>query len=231
MHGNALAGKFVFVFCLGAALACLSSCSTIRSVLGPDSTPDKTPAVASWYGADFHGRPTASGEIFNMHANTCAHKEYPFGTRLKVTHLANNKTAECTVNDRGPFISGRDIDLSYAVAKEIGVIGPGTSRVFLEVTGRDNTYIRKVRVQGGERKGLFAIQAGAFTDSMNAERLKAALRLKYDNVYIEETVVKGTTFHRVRLGVFRNFGSAYSTAEQLGQEGYQPLIVKSDVRI
>jgi len=166
-----------------------------------------------------------------MHASTCAHKEYPFGTRLKVTHLSNNKTTECTVNDRGPFIAGRDIDLSYAVAKEIGVIGPGTSQVFLEVTGRDSSYIRKVKVQAVERKGLFAIQAGAFTEEVNAIRLKEALSLKYSNVSIGQAEIRGTVFHRVRIGNFRSFSKAYAVAEQLGQEGYQPIIVKADVKL
>src|ERR1700690_2008294 len=118
----------------------LASCSTTRKEVSPGISYERNYAVASWYGKDFHGRPTSSGEIFDMHAKTCAHKEYPFGTRLKVTHLANNKSTECVVNDRGPFIAGRDIDLSYAVAREIGVIGPETSRVLIEVNGRDESY-------------------------------------------------------------------------------------------
>lgn len=222
--------KIGVVISLCALFVILSSCSSARREVRED-LPLQSYAVASWYGADFHGRPTSSGERFNMHAYTCAHRRYPFGTRLKVTHLANNKTAECIVNDRGPFITGRDVDLSYAVAKEIGVIGPGTSRVFLEVTGRDTSYVRKVTVQTVERKGLFAIQAGAFAENVNALRLKAALSLKYDNVYVEEAMVKGTVYHRVRLGVYKNFGSAFSAAEQLGQEGYQPIIVRSDLKL
>ncbi|MBI5103094.1 MAG: septal ring lytic transglycosylase RlpA family protein [Nitrospirae bacterium] len=193
--------------------------------------PDKSYAVASWYGKDFHGRPTSSGEIYDMHANTCAHKAFPFGTKLKVTHLSNNKSVECIVNDRGPFIEGRDIDLSYAVAKEIGVVGPGISKVLLEVNGRDTSYIRKVRVQAADRKGVFSIQAGAFTESSNAIRLRDALNLKYENVYIQQAEVGGTMFHRVRIGNFRDFERALSLAEQLGQEGYRAVIVKADMRI
>lgn len=217
----------VVILCMSVILF---SCSSSRKEVRGD-LPLQSYAVASWYGADFHGRPTSSGEIFNMHANTCAHRQYPFGTRLKVTHLANNRTAECIVNDRGPFIAGRDVDLSYAIAKEIGVIGPGTSRVLLEVTGRDLTYIRKVKVQAAERIGLFAIQAGAFTEGANAIRLREALSLKYDNVSIEQAEIRGTVFHRVRIGNFRSFSRAYSVAEQLGQEGYQPIIVKPDLKL
>ncbi len=198
----------------------LASCSSVHTKTSPSSAYDKTNTVASWYGPKFHGRPTSSGEIFNMYAMTCAHKEYPFGTRLKVTNIENNRSAECVVNDRGPFVEGRDIDLSYAVAKEIGVIGPGISRVMLETNGRDNSYIRPVKVQTSEMTGLFAIQVGAFTESINAIQLKVALRLKYANVYIQETEIKGMTYYRVRVGNYENYNTALSVAEQLGQEGY-----------
>ena len=153
-------------------IAFLASCSSVRIRTSTSPVYEKTNTVASWYGPKFHGRPTSSGEIFNMYAMTCAHKEYPFGTRLKVTNIENNRSAECVVNDRGPFVEGRDIDLSYAVAKEIGVIGPGISRVMLETNGRDNSYIRPVKVQTSEMKGPFAIQVGAFTESINAIQIE-----------------------------------------------------------
>ncbi len=208
-------------------IAGLCACSTSRQEVAPESAY----IVASWYGPDFHGRPTSSGEIFNMYSMTCAHKAYPFGTRLKVTNTANNKTTECVVNDRGPFVEGRDLDLSYAAAREIGVIGPGTGRVFVEVNGRDYSYVRKVRVQSSGRSGPFAIQVGSFSDSINAIRLKKALNLKYENVYIQEADVKGSTFYRVRVGNFDALSGALSTAEQLGQEGYPALVVKADLEI
>lgn len=209
----------------------LFSCSTVHHEVHPKISDEKTFAVASWYGQDFHGRPTSSGEIFNMHSNTCAHKEYPFGTRLKVTNVSNKKTVECVVNDRGPFVEGRDVDLSYAAAKEIGLIWPGTSKVFLEVNGRDDSYIKKARVQTSERTGPFAIQMGSFTESINAVRLKRSLNLKFSNVYIQEVEIKGTTFYRVRIGNFDNFNSTVSIADQLGQEGYQTIVMKADVKI
>ena len=166
-----------------------------------------------------------------MYAMTCAHKEYPFGTRLKVTNLENNRSAECVVNDRGPFVEGRDIDLSYAVAKEIGIIGPGVSRVMLETNGRDDSYIRAVKVQTSEMKGPFAIQVGAFTESINAIQLKVALRLKYTSVYVQETEANGETYYRVRVGNYRDYNTALSVAEQLGQEGYPALLLRADVKI
>jgi rare lipoprotein A len=80
----------------------LSSCAPARY----ESYPRVTYAVASWYGPDFHGRPTTSGELFDMNALTCAHREYPFGTKLKVMNVSNDRTVNCLVNDRGPFIGG-----------------------------------------------------------------------------------------------------------------------------
>ncbi|MDH4233330.1 MAG: septal ring lytic transglycosylase RlpA family protein [Nitrospirota bacterium] len=192
---------------------------------------ERTYAVASWYGPKFHGRPTSSGEIFNMYATTCAHKEYPFGTLVKVTNTENDLSAECVVNDRGPFVEGRDIDLSFATAKEIGMIGAGTARVLLEVNGRDKSYVRSVAVRTSAKTGPFAIQVGAFTEGINAIQLKVALELKYSNVYIQEIDVKGTTYYRVRVGNYDDYSNAHSIAEQLGQEGYQALLMKADLSI
>ena len=208
-----------------------ASCSSVHTRAHPGPAYDKTYAVASWYGPQFHGRPTSSGEIFNMYAMTCAHKEYPFGTRVQVTNILNNRSAECIVNDRGPFVEGRDIDLSYAMAKEVELIGIGTGKVLLEIKGRESSYIRQVKVQTSEKTGLFAIQVGAFTDSINAIQLKVALKLKYPNVYIQEAEVKDTTYYRVRIGNYGDYKSAIAVAEQLGQEGYQALLLKADVKI
>lgn len=89
--------------------------------------------MASWYGRPFHGRPTSSGEIYDMHDLTAAHNRLPLGTVVKVSNLENKKTVVVTINDRGPFRRGRIIDLSYAAAKAIGMIGTGSARVKIEV--------------------------------------------------------------------------------------------------
>ena len=88
---------------------------------------------ASWYGGKFHGRPTASGEIYDMDDMTAAHKKLPFGTRVEVTNLDNGKSVEVTINDRGPYKRGRLIDLSKGAAKRIGMLVAGTARVSLKV--------------------------------------------------------------------------------------------------
>ena len=102
-------------------------------------------AVASWYGPEFHGRQTASGETFNMHGFTCAHKRYPFGSWLKITNLLNDKTTFCVVNDRGPFRAVRDLDLSYAAAKVLDMITLGQCMVKIEFLGMDNEYMKAVK--------------------------------------------------------------------------------------
>ena len=88
--------------------------------------------LASWYGEDFHGKPTAMGEPYNMYAMTAAHKTLPLPTRVRVTNLETGRSAELRVNDRGPFVKGRVIDLSYSAARELGVVRRGTARVRIE---------------------------------------------------------------------------------------------------
>ena len=88
---------------------------------------------ASWYGAQHHGRETASGVVFDMHQLTAAHRTLPFGTRVRVTNLLNGRVVEVLINDRGPVIAGRMIDLSYAAARAIGAVGAGVFPVSLEV--------------------------------------------------------------------------------------------------
>ena len=88
--------------------------------------------VASWYGPKYHGRHTASGEVFDMHGLSAAHKTLPFGTRLRVTNVGTDQSVVVEVNDRGPFIAGRDLDLSYGAALEIGMVEQGVARVKIE---------------------------------------------------------------------------------------------------
>lgn len=89
--------------------------------------------VASWYGKKFHGRKTASGEKYNQNAMTAAHKTLPFGTRVRVTNLENKKSVSVVVNDRGPFVKGRIIDVSRAAAKKLGMVNSGIARVCIKV--------------------------------------------------------------------------------------------------
>ena len=118
--------KGVFILCL--ALLVVGCSGGHKQAHTPRSLNGFT-GVASWYGPGFQGRRTASGERFNMHKFTCAHKSLPFGTELEVTHLSNGKSVAVRVNDRGPFVRGRVLDLSYAAAQKIGLVGSGHAPV------------------------------------------------------------------------------------------------------
>lgn len=206
------------------AVCLIASCSTFRYETRPGTT-----AVASWYGTEFQGRPTASGERFDMHGMTCAHKELPFGTILRVTLISTGKSVKCTVNDRGPFIAGRDLDLSYGAAKTIGLTGPGTGTVRLEYLGRNTAYIKEVKY--ASENGPYTIQVGAFREQANAQHIKSGLDLKYKTVHITETTLNNVIFYRVRIGKFQKKKTAYGLAKTLAQEGYSPLIMHHDEHI
>jgi rare lipoprotein A len=93
--------------------------------------------IASYYGEKYHGRQTANGEIFNMHELTAAHPKLKFGTKVKVTHLANQRSVTVRINDRGPFVQGRVIDLSQAAATELQMVRAGLAEVKIEIVTAD----------------------------------------------------------------------------------------------
>jgi rare lipoprotein A len=121
----------------GPALVKSPPPATTRPEAAPRPNPEKWPAettgIASWYGKAHHGRPTASGEIYDMHALTAAHRSLPLGTRVLVTNVKNDRSVEVRINDRGPYIPGRIIDLSYAAARELRAIADGIVRVKLRI--------------------------------------------------------------------------------------------------
>jgi len=209
-----------WVFVLSSLLS-LSSCAPKVSLY---PTPQARYITASWYGPEFHGRPTASGEIFNMYEMTAAHRELPFGTKLRITNPDNNRSVIVTINDRGPFIDGRDIDLSFAAAEKIGIIGKGTSDVLMEYLGRDMRYVKEVSFIPSATGGPLTVQVGSFIEESNAKRLKMALELRYKDVYITTTNIDGRRFYRVRVGEFKDRDSAYSFAKTLAFEGYSTFI-------
>jgi rare lipoprotein A len=225
MHtGEQIMNRFI-VFILAVSLFLSSSCASARY----ETDMKLRYAVASWYGPDFHGKPTASGEIFDMNAFTCAHREYPFGTMLKITYLSNDRTTNCLVNDRGPFVDGRDIDLSYATAKDLGLLPAGTGAVRIECVGRDNSYKKEVR--DISNASLVTIQVGSFKEFANASRLKMSLDLKYGNTYIAEGNINGNKYYRVRIGAFGIRGDALHLAEVLADEGYDTLITNYEEKL
>jgi len=117
----------------GASLAALPPAAAVPEAQSAERVTETFSGLASWYGKRFHGRLTASGSRFDMNAMTAAHRSLPFGTRVRVTNEANRRSIVVTINDRGPFIKPRIIDLSFAAARALGFIDDGLTRVRVEV--------------------------------------------------------------------------------------------------
>ena len=161
---------------------------------------------ASWYGKKFHGRKTSNGETYDMYAMTAAHKTLPMGVYVRVTNTQTGQQTVVRVNDRGPFVAGRIIDLSYSAANKVGVVGPGTAPVRIEALGFKAGSSSAGQIVYTQPKsydiGTFSVQVGAFSVRSNAERLAAEMRVKYGHTAINEGWVNGTRFYRVWVGSF-----------------------------
>lgn len=163
--------------------------------------------LASWYGPGFHGQKTSCGETYDMNSLTAAHKVLPMQTRIRVQNLDNNKSVDLRINDRGPFVAGRIVDLSRAGASHLGVVGPGTARVRLTVLGGQG--MTPQAVVAAVARETFFVQVGAFTVKANADRLAAELRSGgYPSSRIQEAVVEGVRFWRVQAGAFAGVSHA-----------------------
>lgn len=177
--------------------------------------------LASWYGEDYHGRPTANGEIYDMYAPTAAHRTLPFHTIVRVVNLENGQTTKVRINDRGPFIPGRIIDLSRKGAQEIGILTTGTARVSLEV-------IDFVGKSPPSLAGTFTIQVGAFVEKKNAQRLQEQLQRRHRGVHIVLWEGNNQQFYRVRVGFFQTEAEARRYGEFLRSENLPIFIVRED---
>ena len=146
--------------------------------------------MASWYGPKFHGRPTSSGQVFDMYQKTAAHKTLPLFTVVKVINLSNQKSIIVPINDRGPFVKGREIDLSFAAAEEIGLVGPGIAEVKIMALGRQvgmtesGGKLRPVVEILDFKVGDFTVQVGAFQNKENAFRLADRMKSQYTYVNV-----------------------------------------------
>jgi rare lipoprotein A len=164
--------------------------------------------VASWYGRDFHGLATSSGETYNMHAMTAAHTTLPLPTWVEVTNLVNGKRVVVKVNDRGPFVDNRLIDLSYAAATELDMVGTGTTRVEVravapphEAFRAGSTVAAPATTAPTPAVDRMFVQIGAFAQPENAERLVARLRASgFANPTVVSEPDNRRTLHRVLLG-------------------------------
>jgi rare lipoprotein A len=180
--------------------------------------------IASSYGRDFHGRKTSSGEPFDMNAMTAAHKTLPLGVYVKVRHKRTGREIIVRINDRGPFVSERIIDLSEGAARRLEMIQEGVAAVRITALG-----YKVDQTSGGEAEyrapvsydnGSFALQVAALKNRANAYRYADELRRKYGSAGVQEAIVEGNMFYRVRLGNYSSLRAAQSAQESFERRGF-----------
>ncbi len=192
--------------------------------------------VASWYGTKFHGRPTSSGEVYNMHAMTAAHKTLPIPVYVHVRNLDNGRSAVVRVNDRGPFIDGRIIDLSYAAAKKLGVDGPGTANVKISVLKRGESkptsVVRSVPLPVDiEPEVPLYVQMGSFSSILNADNLvRDLIAANESSAKISRMQTDSGLFYRVLVGPLFDMDEANAILMRLRDKGFQTarIVVQDD---
>lgn len=179
--------------------------------------------IASWYGPNFHGRHASSGERYNMYEMTAAHKTLPMDTMLLVTNLQNNGKIVVRVNDRGPFVRGRIIDLSYQAAKKLGIVGDGTAKV--QITALAEGTVGK---QGGKptlvhidlMAGEFYVQIGAFAQKINAIKLQKRFTDAGHTTVIQKYFSPESTLYRVHVYAGKSLQNARRAEKALLEHGY-----------
>ncbi len=202
----------VAMLLLALAAVALSGCATTRSATkAPPGHTER--GLASWYGPGFHGRRAANGEVYDMHDLTAAHRTLPFDTVVEVRNRDNGRHVTVRINDRGPFVKGRVIDLSYEAARQLEMIGPGVARVELRVVrmGASTAYAR-----------AYWVQAGAFRDPGEAQRFLRRLKRRFDRAQL--TTDDG--WHRVRIGPFPKRSRADATLHELERLGIDGFVVR-----
>ena len=203
--------RLIFLMNASAVLiVSLTACAGARAFSGSAVQT----GMASWYGPDFHGRPTSNREIYDMYDMTAAHRTLPFGTLVMVTNLDNGRAASVRINDRGPFVKDRIIDLSYAAAKMLDMIGAGTAPVRLEILKSGRRPLRNVR---------YAVQIGSFIYEQNALDLKTRLGNRYGRVVISPFATPNGIYYRVRFEA-GDRRSAEELARRLSADGFGVLI-------
>ena len=190
--------------------------------------------VASWYGRDFHGRKTASGEIYNMHAMTAAHKTLPLGSMVEVKRIDDGRSLVVRINDRGPFVHNRIIDLSMAAAARLGIVEEGTTMVTVTAMAEG-----KPGAAGGPPvaiqpppdfyHGVFWVQVGAFAMRDNAERVRDRLGFPRANIRFQPTQAGGgQTLYRVQVGPFADMDQAGLALADAIDQGFGAAFVVAD---
>jgi len=178
--------------------------------------------VASWYGEKFHGRRTSSGEPYDMYAMTAAHKTLPLPAYVRVTNLQNGKSVIVRVNDRGPFVDNRLIDLSYTAAVKLDMTRSGTAMVEVEAIGPSSRSESPQTMSAPVPEGGMYIQAGAFRSRANAESLVRRIETQVPGghrVFVKQDHMDGKPIYRVRVGPVAGVDDFDSIVEQMARIG------------
>jgi len=176
--------------------------------------------MASWYGPGFHGNRTANGERYDMHKLTAAHRTLPLGSIATVRSMTSGKEVTVRINDRGPFAKGRVMDLSYAGARTLGMVGNGTDQIELRVIG----------FQGRTAEmGYLRVQIGSFADQRNAAMLLQRAQRTYPGGRIQAVDLPDGKRYRVQVGEFKTENQAESAAMKLEADlAVQTFVFRDD---
>jgi rare lipoprotein A len=195
-------------------LTVTSGCSRNKRLAERGRPGFRQTGVASWYGPGFHGKRTANGEIFDMDALTAAHKQLPFDTVVLVESHDTRKSVRVRINDRGPFVRGRILDLSRAAAERLDLIRTGTATVTLQVIRSQTQHSDRIEKLG------FLVQAGAFRDLDRARsRLEQVRRVDR-----RSEIASDHGWHRVVIGPFRRESKALELVAALERQGIEALV-------
>lgn len=190
----------------------MSSCATSRGTATRGMTLEV--GMASWYGPNFHGKSTANGETYDQNELTAAHKTLPFNTVVKVTNLENGKSVAVRINDRGPYVGNRVIDVSWAAAEQLEMIGPGTAEVRLELVSSEVPVGRRVEPE------MFTVQLASYTERNQADEYAK----RVDGAFVQSALVNGITYYRVFSGRFRDRDDAVRHQRALSRRNIEGFV-------
>jgi rare lipoprotein A len=185
----------------------MTSCKAVKPLSSNNLETERRieEGAASWYGPNFHGKKTANGEIYDMNKLTAAHRTLPFNSLVKVVNTRNGKSVTVRINDRGPYVDNRIIDLSKKAAEQLQMIQSGTTTVELILLKSDREITKDLTVPN------YSVQVGSFTDKPSALRKQGSIA----NSRIEEAEVKGRKVYRVYVGLFTEPAQAESLKKEL----------------
>ncbi len=228
MRGRVSSGLLFAMTVLAAVV--FASCSTSKSTQTPPPavaqrasapTESSLTGMASWYGPGFDGHRTATGEVYNQEEMTAASTVIPLGSQVMVTNLDNGRAVQVRINDHGPYVKGRKIDLSHEAARTLGIVAPGTARVRIDVLSQP---------EGTRPIGTpirYYVQVGSYSQQSNARRVSKKLAAYYSDVKIDQVNAGSRCFYRVRMGAFATRDRARGRAIDCARFGY-PIVIVSE---